>query len=54
MFGKLFEDVVAVAGDVARVVVAPVEVAATVAKAVTKPVADAATEVVRTVRDVVE
>lgn len=54
MLGKLLTDLADVAGDVARVVVAPVEVAATIAKAATKPLADAAAEVVQTVRDVVE
>ena len=51
MFGKLFEDIVEVASDTAKIAVAPVAVAASVARTVTKPVADAATEAVDAVRD---
>jgi hypothetical protein len=51
MFGKLFEDVVGVVTDAAKVVVAPVAAAASVAREITKPVADVATEVAETIQD---
>lgn len=51
MFGKLFDDVIGVASDAAKIAVAPIAIAATVTRAATKPIADVAKDVVDDVRE---
>jgi hypothetical protein len=51
MFGKMFEDVVGVAADIAKVAIAPVAIAATVTREVTKPVADAVQDAAEAVQE---
>ena len=47
----MFDSIFGVAGDVLRVVTAPIEIAADAAKAITQPLAEAAQEVVDSVKE---
>lgn len=50
MFGGLIKDVLGIAGDVVKVVSAPVSVAVSATRAATKPIGDAMSDVAEDVR----
>ena len=47
----MFKSLIDLAGDVTKIVVAPIEVAVDVTRAVTKPVAEAAEEIVKDIKE---
>lgn len=51
MFGDLIKSTIGIAGDVVKVVAAPVVIAAEVTRAATKPIGEAAEEVAKDVKD---